>query len=202
MTLDLQSAWEVTWQKFQDKWNRRMLILETGGDGFNPLPGGTSARLHSVIQSSGALLHTLIESLDGELQLPTIDAFLSFVESEAAELEDSTCTVFSTLAMMDCALSMINGEQDTVTQVFADFNKGGELQTTLQNTPLKKRLASEPSSFVVQEKNTTSGKDGAPTKKKSKKRSVGKKSSPKKRQKIGGKKAAQKKKKSGSRTNA
>lgn len=202
MTLDLQSAWEVTWQKFQDRWNRRMLILETGGDGFPPLTGGTSAHLHSVLQSSAGLLHTLIESLDGELQLPTIDVFLSFVEKEGAGLEDSTCTVFCTLAMLDCALSMINGEKDTVSQVFADFNRDGELQTTLQSTPLKMRLVPEPSSFQVLEESTNGGKNGPPAKQKKKKRSVGKKSSPKKPRLIVGKKPVAKKKKSGTRTDA
>lgn len=199
MVLEIGAATETAYQKFRDRWVRNMDVLQNGGDGSIASNGNTLSAIRSVLQKSATLIGSVIESLDGELTPPDVDALLSYAESLGMSQEDFTCTVLSMLTLLDGAYSMTTGESDLVLQIFADFNRGQALRNTLASTPLKMRTTTGGIISVAKVEDSSDGKNGKVVKKETKKKRRSTKPSVKKQRKVTGKKAVKKKKKSGTR---
>jgi len=189
---------ETAYEKYRDQWVRGMDVLKHGGDGSTPSNGSTLSAIHLRLKKIVTSIGWLIESLDGELTPPDVDALLLYAGNAGHEPGDFICTVLSMLTIMDGGYSLTTGNDDLVTQILENFNRGAGQQSTLASTRLKRRITTDGITSVARDVGSRAGKN---TRVKKKKKTPGKrpsrKPSAKKRKKTARKKTDRKRKKNG-----
>jgi hypothetical protein len=125
MTVE-EKAW-AAWDSFRARYNRTFEIASTklGADGSAGSTGIPLQRLLSVTQRCAAWISSLVGSQALSGDLPDSEEWSSRFLSEGDEPAVIISTVFSAMALLDCANSMNNGDVDTVSRIFDDMTVTG-----------------------------------------------------------------------------